>query len=369
MKNFPLSRTSFLVYPGLALLALITGCSKEVVVSEPVRPVLTQKISLSQNLDQAVYSGDVRARHETDLGFRIGGKIVTRHVELGAVVKKGALLASLDPQDVRLGADAARSQVAVAQTEFDFAKAELDRNKDLLDKNFISKAVYDAKLNSFNSAQAKLSAARAQANVSANQSAYASLQATTDGVITAVNAEAGQVVAAGQSIVKLARLDEKEVVINVPENRVAEMKKVEQVIVRLWSAPEKIYRGKVRELSPGADAATRTYTAKISIMDAAEVKLGMTANVMLQQTGAANVAMIPLTALYQKDNQPAVWVVDSKASQVQLRPIVTGAYREDGVVVLSGLKDGEIIVTAGVHKLVPGQAVRLPGDTKQANKS
>lgn len=369
MKNVPLPLSIRLVYPGILLLALLAGCTKEVVVSEPIRPVLTQKISLSQNLDQVVYSGDIRARYETDLGFRIGGKIASRSVELGAVVKKGTLLASLDPQDVRLGADAARSQVAVAQTEFDFAKAELDRNKDLLDKNFISKAVYDAKLNSFNSAQAKLATARSQSAVSANQNAYASLQAASDGVITAVSAEAGQVVAAGQSIFKLARLDEKEVVINVPENRVAEMKKVEQVAVRLWATPEKIYRGKVREISPGADAATRTYTAKISIMDAADVKLGMTANVMLQQNGAANVVMIPLTALYQQNNQPAVWVVDTKASQVQLRSIVTGAYREDGVVVLSGLKDGELIVTAGVHKLVPGQTVRFPGDTKQASRS
>ncbi|MGB8599276.1 MAG: efflux RND transporter periplasmic adaptor subunit, partial [Burkholderiales bacterium] len=349
--------------------ALLSACGKEVVVTEPIRPVLTQKISLSQSIGQDVYSGDVRARHETDLGFRIGGKIVARPAELGTLVKKGTLLASLDPQDVRLGAQAAQSQVAVAQTEFDFAKAELERNKDLLDKNFISKAVYDAKLNSFNSAHAKLATARAQSALSANQSVYASLVADFDGTITAVNAEPGQVVAAGQPVVRLARLDEKEVVINVPENRVAEVKKVEHVAVRLWASPEKIYRGKVREVSPGADTATRTYTAKISILDAAEVKLGMTANVMLQQNGAANVAVIPLTALYQKDSHPAVWVVDAKASQVQLRQIATGAYREDGVVVLSGLKEGEQIVTAGVHKLVPGQTVRLPSAPAETNKS
>ncbi|MEY4730520.1 MAG: hypothetical protein RL020_1678 [Pseudomonadota bacterium] len=361
------SRSIFFL--SLSSAALLAACVKEVVVSEPIRPVLTQKISLSQSIDQDVYSGDVRARHEADLGFRIGGKIISRPVELGALVKKGTLLARLDPQDVRLNADAARSQVAATQTEFDFAKAELDRNKDLLDKNFISKAVYDAKLNSFNSAQAKLATARSQSAVSANQSAYASLYADYEGTITAVNAEAGQVLAAGQAVVKIARLDEKEVVINVPENRVAEVKKVEHIAVRMWAAPDKVYRGKVREVSPAADAITRTYTARISILDAADVKLGMTANVMLQQNGAQNVAVIPLTALYQKDNKPAVWVVDTKASQVQLRSIVTGAYREDGVVVLSGLKDGEHIVTAGVHKLVPGQTVRLPGDIKEAKQS
>ncbi len=355
--------------PSLVCLIMLAACSKEVVVSEPIRPVLAQKISLSQSIDQNVYSGDVRARHETDLGFRISGKIIARPIELGALVKKGTLLASLDPQDVRLGADAARSQVAVAQTEFDFAKAELERNKDLLDKNFISKAVYDAKLNSYNSAQAKLATARSQSAVSANQSAYAALYAEYEGTVTAVSAEVGQVVAAGQPVVKIARLDEKEVVINVPENRVAEFKKVEQIAVRMWAAPEKIYRGKVREVSPSADATTRTYTARVSILDAADVKLGMTANVMLQQNGAQSVAVIPLPALYQKDNQPAVWVVDTKTNQVQLRQIVTGAYREDGVVVMSGLKDGEYIVTAGVHKLVPGQTVRLPSDIKQVKQS
>ncbi|MGB8857478.1 MAG: efflux RND transporter periplasmic adaptor subunit [Burkholderiales bacterium] len=369
MKKFSVYLSYPLALSTCALSLMAAGCAKEVVVSEPVRPVLTQKISMAQSVGQDVYAGEVRARHEADLGFRIAGKIISRPAELGTAVKKGALLASLDPQDVRLGAEAARSQVAVAQTEFEFAKAELDRNKELLEKNFISKAVYDAKLNSFNSAQAKLATARSQAAVSANQSAYASLKADFDGTITAVNAEVGQVVAAGQPVMKLAKLDEKEVVINIPENRLADVKKVENIAVRLWSAPDKIYRGKVREVAPGADATTRTYTAKISILEAADVKLGMTANVILQQNGTANVALIPLTALYQGDNRPAVWVVDSKNSLVNLRPIVTGPYREDGVVVLSGLADGELIVIAGVHKLSPGQAVRLPAEVKEAGKS
>ena len=369
MKKFSVYLYYSVAFSACALSLLVSGCAKEVVVSEPVRPVLTQKISLTQSVGQDVYAGEVRARHEADLGFRIAGKIVSRPVELGTAVKKGALLASLDPQDVRLGAEAARSQVAVAQTEFEFAKAELDRNKELLERNFISKAVYDAKLNSFNSAQAKLATARSQAAVSANQSAYASLKADFDGTITAVNAEVGQVVATGQPVMKLAKLDEKEVLINIPENRLADLKKVEYIAVRLWSAPDKIYRGEVREVAPGADATTRTYSAKISIIDAADVKLGMTANVILQHSGAANVALIPLAALYQRDNRPAVWVVDGKTSQVNLRPIVTGPYREDGVVVLSGLADGEQIVVAGVHKLSPGQAVRLPDEMKEAGKS
>ena len=366
------THTSFerlLIISALSSLAALAGCNKPVEKPEVIRPVLTQKVAFGSSAEQDVYSGDVHARHETDLGFRIGGKIISRAVDVGAMVKKGSLLARLDPQDVRLNAEAAQSQVAAAQTEFDFSKAELDRNKDLLDKNFISKAVYDAKLNSFNSSQAKLAAARAQASVSANQSTYAALYADQDGVVTAVNAEPGQVVAAGQAIVKIARSNEKEVVINIPESRVYDIKKVDAVAVRLWARPDKIYAGKVRELSPGADAATRTYTAKISIADAADVQLGMTANVLLQQSGKTGAALLPLTALYQQDNKPALWVVDAKTGQVQLRPVETGAYREDGVMILSGVKDGELVVVNGVHKLIPGQTVRIEGAGKQAGQS
>ncbi len=368
MKSCLPSIQKLLVICAILTGASLVGCNKPVEKSEVVRPVLTQRIALGSTAEQTVYTGEVRARHEADLAFRIGGKIISRAAEIGSSVKKGMVLAKLDPQDVRLGADAARSQVAAADTEFNFAKAELERNKDLLEKNFISKAVYDAKLNSYNSAQAKLAAARAQSAVSANQSNYASLIADQDGVITAVSAEAGQVIAAGQPIIKLARQDEKDVVINVPESRLAEIKKMDDMAIRLWAKPEKIYRGKLREVSPGADAATRTYAAKISIADAGDIQLGMTANVLSQQNGTNKTALIPLAALYQQEGQPAVWIVDAKTSKVELRPVQTGAYREDGVVVLAGLMDGDVIVVAGVHKLVPGQLVRLDGAAPVANK-
>jgi membrane fusion protein, multidrug efflux system len=365
MKPTLLLRARPTLSTTLLVSALLSACAKEQIVSEPVRPVMTQKISLAASTDADVYSGDVRPRHEADLGFRIGGKIISRQVDVGARVKKGALLARLDPRDAQLTAQSAQSQVAATETEFNFAKAELERNRDLLAKNFISQAVYDAKLNSFNSAQAKLAQARSQAAVSSNQSAYASLYADQDGVITAVNAEPGQVVAAGQSVVKLARPEEKDVVINIPESRVADIKKVQEVALRLWALPEKIYQGKVREVSPSADPVTRTYTAKIGIVDAADIQLGMTANVLLQQNGAARTAVLPLSALYQQDGKSALWIVDAQG-KVQLRPVQTGAYREDGVVIIAGVKEGEVVVTAGVHKLVPGQSVRLPDAAPQA---
>lgn len=344
----------------LALAAVLAACSKPPEKAPDIRPVQTQTVVPGGVDDSPAYSGEVRARHEADLGFRVAGKIVARKVDVGAVVKKGQLLAQIDAADARLNAEAAQAQVATAETEFSFAQAELARYRDLMEKKFISQSFYDGKLNSYKSAQARLEQARAQHAVSLNQSEYTSLAADADGVITAVLAEAGQVVAVGQAVVRLARTQEKEVLISVPENRVAELSGVKQVGVIVLAQPAKIYRGRVRELSPVADAATRTYAARISIIDAdVAVQLGMTAAVRLARPGDPQVVVLPLTAIYQKDGAPAVWVVDPAQSKVELREVKIGQYREEGVGIAAGLRAGEIVVTAGAHKLVPGQQVRL----------
>lgn len=351
--------------PSAAWLAAIVlsmgpiGCAKQEAAQEVIRPVLTQKVRLTKSVDQTAYSGEVRARYETDLGFRIGGKIVERKVDVGAVVRKGDLLARLDPADARLNADAARAQVAAAETEFNFANAELTRYKALLDKAFIGESAFEAKQNSYNSAKAKLTAARSQASVNVNQSAYTSLHADQDGVITAVTGEVGQVVAAGQAVMRLARPEEKEVVINAAESKIAELQKSQQVLVRLWAQPDKIFRGQVREIAPTADATTRTFSVKVTILEPGpEVKLGMTANVLAGGSDTQTV-LLPLTAIYSQNGKAGVWVVDPGTSKVALRAVEIGQYREDGVTILSGLKPGENVVTAGVHKLIPGQTVRL----------
>lgn len=344
---------------AIALSLSVTGCTKHESTPEAIRPVLTQKVAATKTVDQTAYSGEVRARYETDLGFRIGGKIVERKVDVGAAVRKGALLARLDPADARLNADAARAQVAAAETEFNFANSELTRYKTLLDKGFIGQSAFDAKQNNHNSAKAKLAAARSQAAVNVNQSAYTSLYADQDGVITTVSGEVGQVVAAGQAVMRLARPEEMEVVINVAESKIAELQKAQQVLVRLWAQPDKIFRGKVREIAPNADATTRTFSVKVSILDPGpEVKLGMTANVLADGSDTQAV-LLPLTAIYSQNGKAGVWVVDPQTSKVGLRSVEVGQYREDGVTILSGLKAGENIVTAGVHKLIPGQTVRL----------
>jgi len=353
-----LTRLASMAVLALMLPVLLADCGKREEAPDPVRPVLCQKVIVSTLLDQTAYSGEVRARHETDLGFRTSGKVIARLVEVGSEVKKGAVLAKLDPSDAVLSAQAARADVAAAVTDSTYARSELTRYKELLDKGFIGQSVYESKLNAFNSADAKLNSKRAQAEVSGNQSAYTSLIADQDGVITAVNAEVGQVVATGQAVFRLARPEEKEVVINAAETRVNDLQNAQQILVRLWAQPDKIYQGKLRELAPNADAVTRTFAARVTIVDPTPgVKLGMTANVLIGGAGR-EAALLPLTAVYTNNGKPGVWIVHPQSGKVNLLPVELGQYREDGVTILNGVKNGDIVVIAGVQKLVPGQVVR-----------
>jgi multidrug efflux system membrane fusion protein len=341
-------------------MAVLAGCSRDAPVVEDVRPVQVQKIVRGDYEARVTYSGDVRARFETALGFRVGGKLVERYVDVGSEVKPGTLLARLDAQDLQLNTLSAQSQLAAAQSDFDQARADLARYKELFEKKFISQAEYDRRVNIDSVAQARLEQAKAQLGVTRNQAVYSQLRADRAGVITAVEAEAGQVVAAGQTVMKIARLEEKEVVISVPEHRLAEVQATQQIAITLWAYPNRPYQGRVREISPGADAVTRTYTVKVAVLDAdANMRLGMTATVQLQRQFSGEITLVPLGALYQKEREAAVWVVDPASGSVRLAPVVVGEYRESTVTVTSGLKDGDLVVTAGVHKLVPGQKVRI----------
>ncbi len=351
---------------GLALLA-VGACARHEPPPQVVRPVQMMQVALKSSGDQTVYAGEVKPRYEGDLGFRIGGKIVARMVDVGAKVNKGQLLARLDPADAGLQTDAAKAQLAAAETEFSFAKAEFERYQGLLDQKFISQSALDAKRNAMNSTKAKFEQAKAQLAVTRNQASYATLTADRDGIITVVNAEVGQVVQAGQAVFRLAQADEREVLVNVPENRLAELKSAKRLGVVLWANPGRVYQAKVREIAPAVDATTRTFATRVSIVDAdAAVRWGMTANLVLQGEGIADSALLPLTAVYQKEGKPAVWIFDPASKQVNLRAVEVGMYREDGVVVRSGLQSGEWVVTAGVHKLVPGQPVRPFDDASKS---
>jgi RND family efflux transporter MFP subunit len=354
----------------VALVAALAGCGKREAPAPAPRTVIAQVVGTKPADGANVYSGEVRARYENDLAFRVGGKVVARFVDVGATVKKGEQLARLDPQDAQLGVESARSQLAAAEADHELAKAELKRYRDLHAKNYVSQAVLDARVTTFNTTKARLEQARAQAQVARNQSSYTTLVAEADGVITAVNVEAGQVVSPGQPVMRFARPEEKEIAINVPETRLGELRDASQVLVALWAAHDKPYAGRVREIAPNADPATRTFAAKITILEPdAAVKLGMTANVVLGDRAGGEVITLPLTALTQVDGKPAVWVVDPQTSQVNLRPVAVGAYREDGVTVRDGLHTGEVVVTAGVHKLLPGEKVRVMSETLASPRS
>jgi RND family efflux transporter MFP subunit len=355
------------VAAGAALLLLVLGgCQKKAEPPEDSRPVHAVTVSLAPDEQGASYTGDVRPRWETAFGFRVPGKIVARLVEVGQHVKKGQVLARLDPQDQRLSAQAARQQLIAARSDYQQAKAELARYKDLVDKGFISAAEYDRRKTTYDTAAARLEQATAQLDLSQNQTLYTQLHADQDGVVTAVQAEVGQVVAAGQPVIKVARLDEKEVAVNVPENLLAELRAMKEVDVSLWAAPGTTYAGRIREISPSADAITRTYTVKVTVVGAdAAVQLGMTANVSLKGNVRATVARLPLTALFQAGSEPAVWLVDPNTRQVSLKPVQVGRYTQDYFTVLSGLNAGDVVVRAGVHKLNQGEKVRILADVAQ----
>ena len=265
-------------------------------------------------------------------------------------MKAGQVLARLEPSDMQAQAAAARAQA-------DLATAELRRYQELQQKNFVSQAALDSKISAAKSAQA-------QATLAGNQSAYTVLHAEQSGVIAQVQAEAGQVLAAGQPVFQLSRPDQAEVWIAVPETQVAKLQANMPAQIQPWAeegaATAKTYQGRIRELSKVADALTHTYTAKISILDAAansnNLRLGMSAKVKFATQNSQ--LKIPLSAIFQQQNQPAVWVVSAQ-NQVSLRPVEVAAWQTDGAVLQAGLTAGERIVTAGVHKLAAGETIKL----------
>ncbi|HYC35145.1 MAG TPA: efflux RND transporter periplasmic adaptor subunit [Usitatibacter sp.] len=345
----------------LAAAALVlAACGNGKTVQEAPRPVLTQTIVPGAAATREVYPGEIRARHEIDVAFRVGGKVVARPVDAGSRVKRGQVLARLDPEDARLGAAAARAQLAAAEGDLALARAELERHAELLAKKFISQSAFDARQNSFNAARARAEQAKSQAAMSANQAEYTTLVADADGVVVTVLAEPGQVVAAGQPVLRLAQDGEKEVVVSAPESQLARLRPGQAAAISLWADPSTVFPGRVREIAGGADPVTRTYAVRVSAPNApASAQLGMTANVVFNSAIDPSLVVLPLSALANRGNEPAVWIVEPGTHKVKLRSVAIGQYREDGVTVTGGLHPGDVVVTAGVHKLRPDQVVRL----------
>lgn len=361
--NFP-RNFSYLIATG-ALCASMAGCHRAEKAPEPVRPALAYKVGTNAGMDSDVYPGEIRARHEADHAFRIGGKMVSRLVEQGTVVKQGQPLARLDPQDVKLAADAATANVNAAATEATFADAEYQRYRDLFSKGFVSQSALDQKLNVANAAKARLESARAQASVSFNQAAYSTLVAEQDGVVTQVIAESGQVVAQGQPVLRIANPAEKELSISVPEGKIAEFRNIgakgatpKQLRVATWSQPGKYYLARVREVGAAADAVTRTYPVRITLTDADEgVQLGMSAYAVFLGANESGVMSVPLSAILVKGDAAGVWKI-ADDGKVSLKPVTVVQYKENAALIKGGVSVGETIVAAGVHKLREGDVVR-----------
>jgi len=338
---------------------LLAACGEKKVEPEAIRPVITQTVIPGAGATRDVYSGEVRARYENDVAFRIGGKLVARQVDAGARVKKGQVLARLDPEDAKLAAQAANAQSVSAEGDFTLAKAELDRYADLLAKKFISQSAFDAKQNAFNVAKARVEQMRSQASISSNQANYTTLVADADGVVVSVSAEPGQVVAAGQAVLKLAQAGEKEVVVNAPESQLARFKVGNAVAIQLWSDAGALFAGRIREIAGGADPITRTYAVKVTALNPPEnAQFGMTANVIFASTPDTSLVLLPISALAREGENASVWVVDTKTHKVKMRRVTVGQFREDGVTITQGLHPGDVVVTAGVHKLREDQVVR-----------
>ncbi|MGB9649308.1 MAG: efflux RND transporter periplasmic adaptor subunit [Stellaceae bacterium] len=344
---------------ALILLSALAACQKEEkAASQAVRPVRTVAVELQEGGEKVSLTGEIQPRYQADLGFRVNGKILERPVDVGTQVKKDDLLARLDPQQYRQDLEVAKSEIAVAEAEVTRSQAQEYRQRELLKNGHTTQVAYDQALKTFKTAQARLDAARARQVQASENLGYTELKSDNDGVITAIGADPGQVVSAGQMVVRLAQPGEREAVFNIAEGAFKSPPKDPTVTVHLVNNPEIEAAGKVRYVSPQADPATRTYTVRVSLPDAPpQMRLG--ANVVGTVTlDQGQTVSIPGSALFQKDGKPAVWLVE-KDKTVQLKPITVQRYQGDSVVVADGLAQGDVVVTAGVQKLLPGQKVAL----------
>ncbi|WP_339459785.1 efflux RND transporter periplasmic adaptor subunit [Pseudomonas sp. EA_105y_Pfl2_R69] len=340
-----------------SLIALLAACGNGEPVEVAVRPAMVVQPQLSGDLMDA-YPGEVRARLEPELAFRIGGKVSKRLVEVGARVKKDQPLAELDPQDVRLQLEAMRAQVAAAEANLQLVRAERDRYKTLLGRNLVSRSQYDNAENTYRAGSARLKQVKAEFNVANNQAGYAVLRASEDGVVARRMVEVGQVVAAGQTVFTLAADGEREVLISLPEQAFERFKVGQDVAVELWSQPDQRFSGRIREMSPSADPQSRTFAARVAFTEGkVPAELGQSARVFIAHNGEVPLA-VPLSALTAEKGQPYVWVVDPKTSTLKRTNVQIGPYGEKTVPVLEGLQASDWVVAAGVQVLREGQQVR-----------
>lgn len=321
--------------------------------------------SITDNIKNYSYSGEVRGRRESQLAFQVGGKIIKRYVELGSMVKQGQILMQIDPQDIAETVNSQIARVAAIKSQLELAEKNLNRYRQLFEQDVVSRAQLDRYESTYEVAQATYQQAEAQYVQVSNQLKYSSLRTDRSGVVSGISAEAGQVVGPGQIVITMVDEKELEIEIYVPENRIGDLKNVTLIKITFWALPDLIVAGKIREISPMADPVSRTYKVRVSLLQQLpEIKLGMTAKVEIAAPDDQTIiASIPLSALYQTKETPCVWIV--REEKVWLRPVRTGIFGNGRVQISDGLKTGEVIVTAGVHKLREGQKVKvMEGDKK-----
>lgn len=354
---------------AIPLAAMLAACGSKAPPVEPLRPVRTVELRYDGVRETNRYAGVIRARHEVDEAFRVGGKIAQRKVDVGQVVHEGDVLAIIDDGDYKLAADAAQQAATAAASQARQADSDHKRLEALRKDGSVSESDDEKARTAAHSTSANAEAAAKQLDLARNRLKYTVLRASRTGVVTAVKFEAGQVVAEGQPVVSIAAEGEPEIVVDVPEDQVASFKKA-QYKATLASAPDETFDVILRELSPQAAAQTRTFQARLKPAQARKLPLGATATLLAARAAEqSQVAAIPTGAITQSGGQPAVWVVRHKsgeqAATVELARVTVSGYRNDDVLV-SGLPAGTVIVTAGVHKMAPGLHVALPAAAASA---
>ena len=345
--------------PALLALAL-AGCNQTTAQpTAPVRPVLVATVHYESQVSDRSFVGTIRPRIESDMGFRVTGKVSKRLVEVGALVTAGQPLATLDEADLRLQADQAAAEFRAATGVLVQAGAAETRAKDLRAKGWTTDAQLDQAKATADEARARLNRAEQSVELTKNSLSYATLLADAAGVVTATLIEPGQVVTAGQTAIRVARLAEKEVVVAIPETLLARARSGDAQ-VSIWSEPGKRYVAKLRELAPSADPATRTYLAKFSMPDAGdEVQLGMTATLVLSDPSSERVARLPLSALFDQSQGPSLYVADAKTGNLTLKHVTVKAFESKDVLISAGVDEGAEVVAVGVQKLDPSQKIRV----------
>jgi len=362
LKMPPVMGLGLFVAAGL----LLSACSEEKAeTKEIIRPVKVVEIVKTDDTRRLDYSGSVRSRTETNLGFRINGKIIERNVDIGDRVKPGDVLARVDANDYELAVRSAEAALMAANKQVETTELTRKRAEQLFAKNFASKSQLEAQTLAYEQAVSSRDAAASTLEQAKNQVVYTDLTSNLNGIVTAINADVGQVVGTGTPVVTVAVDGEKEVQIAVPETDIAQFSIGKAVQARFWSDAALVLKGTVREVSGSADAQSRTFAVRVSLPGDPRVLLGMTATVEATVDNASPSISIPLSALAQKDGQSVVWLVDRGAGTVHSRPVKVADFSDDGVRLADGLRPGDVVVSAGTQFMSEDMKVKLPGTVEQ----